>query len=285
MIQDIGEQSFRIEYIDRAPDSNSKVMFFNNGKLLVIHVSEKEHDIDYPEYDKISEQCKELTYLFSLDDTAYFRCELKENEAEIIRQTLSQKGMRATFEIRSFFRQVRPNALALVSITGMHLNGWYEKTVFCGACAHKLIHDQKERMMRCPSCGNMIFPRINPAVIVAVTHEDKVLVTRYKDREYKNLALIAGFNEIGESLEETVRREVMEEAGIKVKNIKYYKSQPWGFADNILVGYFCEADGNTDIVMDEEELSMAKWIKRSEIPINTESFSLTWEMINSLVDK
>ena len=285
MIQDIGEQSFRIEYIDRAPDSNSKVMFFNNGKLLVIHVSEKEHDIDYPEYDKISEQCKELTYLFSLDDTAYFRCELKENEAEIIRQTLSQKGMRATFENRSFFRQVRPNALALVSITGMHLNGWYEKTVFCGACAHKLIHDTKERMMRCPSCGNMIFPRINPAVIVAVTHEDKVLVTRYKDREYKNLALIAGFNEIGESLEETVRREVMEEAGIKVKNIKYYKSQPWGFADNILVGYFCEADGNTDIVMDEEELSMAKWIKRSEIPINTESFSLTWEMINSLVDK
>ena len=193
--------------------------------------------------------------------------------------------MRATFENRSFFRQVRPNALALVSITGMHLNGWYEKTVFCGACAHKLIHDTKERMMRCPSCGNMIFPRINPAVIVAVTHEDKVLVTRYKDREYKNLALIAGFNEIGESLEETVRREVMEEAGIKVKNIKYYKSQPWGFADNILVGYFCEADGNTDIVMDEEELSMAKWIKRSEIPINTESFSLTWEMINSLVDK
>ena len=285
MIQDIGEHSFRIEYIDRAPDSNSKVMFFNNGKLLVIHVSEKEHDIDYPEYDKISEQCKELTYLFSLDDTAYCRCELKENEAEIIRQTLSQKGMRATFENRSFFRQVRPNALALVSITGMHLNGWYEKTVFCGACAHKLIHDQKERMMRCPSCGNMIFPRINPAVIVAVTHEDKVLVTRYKDREYKNLALIAGFNEIGESLEETVRREVMEEAGIKVKNIKYYKSQPWGFADNILVGYFCEADGNTDIVMDEEELSMAKWIKRSEIPINTESFSLTWEMINSLVDK
>lgn len=285
MIQDIGEHSFRIEYSDRQPENSSKVMFFNNGKLLVIHVSEKEHDIDYPEYDKISEQCKELTYLFSLDDTAYFRCELKENEAEIIRQTLSQKGMRATFENRSFFRQVRPNALALVSITGMHLNGWYEKTVFCGACAHKLIHDQKERMMRCPSCGNMIFPRINPAVIVAVTHEDKVLVTRYKDREYKNLALIAGFNEIGESLEETVRREVMEEAGIKVKNIKYYKSQPWGFADNILVGYFCEADGNTDIVMDEEELSMAKWIKRSEIPINTESFSLTWEMINSLVDK
>lgn len=285
MIQDIGEHSFRIEYSDRQPENSSKIMFFNNGKLLVIHVSEKEHDIDYPEYDKISEQCKELTYLFSLDDTAYFRCELKENEAEIIRQTLSQKGMRVTFENRSFFRQVRPNALALVSITGMHLNGWYEKTVFCGACAHKLIHDQKERMMRCPSCGNMIFPRINPAVIVAVTHEDKVLVTRYKDREYKNLALIAGFNEIGESLEETVRREVMEEAGIKVKNIKYYKSQPWGFADNILVGYFCEADGNTDIVMDEEELSMAKWIKRSEIPINTESFSLTWEMINSLVDK
>ena len=125
----------------------------------------------------------------------------------------------------------------------------------------------------------MVYPRINPAVIVAVTNGDKILLTKYRDREYKKYALIAGFTEIGESFEETVRREVMEEVGIKVKNIRYYKSQPWGFADNILAGYFCEVDGSDQLIMDEDELSVAEWVSREDIPVRKEELSLTNEMI------
>ena len=103
----------------------------------------------------------------------------------------------------------------------------------------------------------MVFPKIAPAVIVGVTHGDKILMTKYAGREYKRYALIAGFTEIGETAEETVKREVMEEVGLTVKNIRYYKSQPWGFDSNLLLGYFCELAEEEEIHLDEEELSVA----------------------------
>lgn len=289
MIQDIGNHKWRIEYKTEKPAEDSQIMFFEQDTLLVIH--QGENTITYPKYKEISEHketskySEKLTYLFELDGIRYYRKSLNQTDGEAIKSYLEANGDRVTFEKRHFFRQVRPNEIALVSITGMHLNGWYQKSKYCGECGNKLTHDSKERMMRCPDCSNMVFPRINPAVIVAVTNGNKILVTRYKDREYKNLALIAGFNEIGESFEQTVEREVMEEAGLKVKNIRYYKSQPWGFTDNILVGYFCEVEGDIDISMDEEELSMAKWLDKSEIPANVESLSLTWEMIKVFADR
>ena len=125
----------------------------------------------------------------------------------------------------------------------------------------------------------MVYPRINPAVIVGVTDGDRLLLTKYRGRAYKKYALVAGFTEIGESFEQTVAREVMEETGLKVKDIRYYKSQPWGFADNILAGYFCEVDGDPTIQMDQEELSVAEWFQRDEIPVEPEDLSLTNEMI------
>ena len=125
----------------------------------------------------------------------------------------------------------------------------------------------------------MVYPRINPAVIVGVTDGDRLLLTKYRGRAYKKYALVAGFTEIGESFEQTVAREVMEETGLKVKNIRYYKSQPWGFADNILAGYFCEVDGDPTIRMDQEELSVAEWFQRDAIPVEPEDLSLTNEMI------
>ena len=92
-------------------------------------------------------------------------------------------------------------------------------------------------------------------------------------------ALIAGFTEIGETAEETVQREVMEEAGIKVKNITYYKSQPWGSANDILLGYYCEVDGSDIITMDSEELKYAEWVNREDIVLQPGNFSLTNEMM------
>ena len=111
----------------------------------------------------------------------------------------------------------------LAAITGFHLDGWYDKNHFCGRCANRLVEDDVERMLRCPVCGNMVYPRINPAVIVGVTNGDKLLLTKYNGREYKKYALVAGFNEIGESLEETVRREAkyMQKIPKKLKKIQF----------------------------------------------------------------
>lgn len=136
-------------------------------------------------------------------------------------------------------------------------------------------------MLQC-SCGNLVFPKIAPAIIVGVTNGDKLLMTKYANREYKRYALIAGFTEIGETPEQTVEREVFEEAGVKVKNIRYYKSQPWGFDSNLLLGYFAELDGDSHITMDTEELSTAEWIRREAIETEQDdrvNLSLTREMM------
>lgn len=134
------------------------------------------------------------------------------------------------------------------------------------------------RALKCPSCGHLIYPRIVPAVIVGVKNDDKLLLTKYR-KGFTPFALIAGFTEIGETLEETVSREVMEEAGLRVKNIQYYKSQPWGVVDDLLAGFYCEVDGDTDIHMDASELKLAEWKTRDEIELQPNDFSLTNEMM------
>ena len=93
------------------------------------------------------------------------------------------------------------------------------------------------------------------------------------------IALIAGFTEIGETLEQTVQREVMEEVGLKVRNIRYYKSQPWGIDGNILMGFFCDLDGDDTVRLDEEELASAEWFERAALPAEDDGISLTREMI------
>ena len=161
---------------------------------------------------------------------------------------------------------MQPKERVLAAATAWHLFVWYRDNQFCGRCGKKLVHSEMQRMLQCPCCANMVFPKIAPAVIVGVTHGDKILMTKYAGREYKRYALIAGFTEIGETAEETVKREVMEEVGLTVKNIRYYKSQPWGFDSNLLLGYFCELAEEGEIRLDEEELSVAEWVDYHDIP-------------------
>jgi NAD+ diphosphatase len=125
----------------------------------------------------------------------------------------------------------------------------------------------------------MIFPRISPAVIIALIDGDRLMLSKYAGRSYTRFALLAGFIEIGETAEEAVAREVMEEVGLKVKNIRYYKSQPWGIAGNLSIGYFCDLDGSDEIHLDEQELANAAWFDRSDLPAKDDGISLTREMV------
>ena len=125
----------------------------------------------------------------------------------------------------------------------------------------------------------MEYPKLCPAVIVAVTHGDRLLLSKYAGRGHTNYALIAGFAEIGETIEETVKREVMEEVGLKVKNLRYYKSQPWSFTDTLLFGFYVDLDGEEDITLDREELALAQWFDRDKLPEPASNGSLTSEMI------
>ena len=132
--------------------------------------------------------------------------------------------------------------------------------------------------MHCMDCKNTVYPKICPAVIVAVTDGDRILLTKYAGRTYRNYALIAGFTEIGETVEETVMREVYEEVGVHVKNLRYYKSQPWAFSDTEMIGFFAELDGPDKIKLQEDELSEAGWYHRDEIPDETMMNSIGSEL-------
>ena len=120
---------------------------------------------------------------------------------------------------------------------------------------------------------------------MGIVNGDKILLSKYAGREYKKYALIAGFAEIGESIEDTVRREVGEEVGLKVKNLRFYKSQPWSFTDTLLFGFFCQVDGDDTITMDDQELSVAQWVSREEVPDDPEGISLTREMMTVFKEK
>ena len=212
------------------------------------------------------------TYLFTIDDRRFYLGGAKSGEALCEHSTYEWEDV-------SFFRVSKPKYLSFAGITGWQLSRWYETRRFCGRCGKPMVHDEKERMMRCPSCGLMEFPKICPAVIIGVTHGNKILMSKYAGREFKKYALLAGFNEVGETIEETVHREVMEEVGLKVKNIRYYKSQPWSMSDTLLMGFFCELDGEEEIKLDQEELALAEWFERDEMPVKDEDCSLTNEMM------
>lgn len=138
-----------------------------------------------------------------------------------------------------------------------------------------------ERARQCGACGAVVYPSISPAVIVAVVDGERILLTKYANRPGSRMALVAGFMEVGETVEDTVRREVMEEVGLKLKNIRYYKSQPWAFSSSVLMGFFADLDGSSDIVLDKNELQEAAWVDRDDAPANDANISLTAEMIDA----
>ena len=265
MIQDIFPSKIDIAFKDIKAETSDFIMYFNQKGEIIAKT--ENGGIQFPAA-KDSPLPEETVYLFSIDEKRYFLA-LTQNETEL-----------AGFEYQGL-RELRGkcvNAGLLVAFTAYHLWRWYIDNRFCGRCAAELPFSETERALVCKKCGNTVYPRINPAVIVAVTKGDSLLVTRYRNG-YNHNALVAGFTEIGETFEETVEREVMEETGIKVKNIRYYKSQPWGIAQDILVGYFCEADGDDEIRLDENELKFAQWLKRDEIELQPDSISLTNEMM------
>lgn len=270
MIQDIGEHTFDNQYHPCPPDRESYALYYEDHAALVRKYPDR---IEFPKFrdiERLNEDIYEdAVYLFSIDGEWYYLVE------EINRERQSH----FTMENTEIFRYAEPQYLAFAGITGYQLHNWYQSRRFCGKCGRRMKKDSKERMLYCESCHNMEFPKICPAVIIGVTDGDKILMSKYAGRTYKKYALLAGFTEIGETLEETVQREVMEEVGLKVKNIRYYKSQPWSFTDTLLMGFYCDLDGEAAITLDREELAMAEWFQRDEIPVEPERGSITNEMI------
>ncbi|MBR6088871.1 MAG: NAD(+) diphosphatase [Anaerolineaceae bacterium] len=267
MIQDIYPDIFINHFEHFSPDPKDSVIYFQDGGLLV-HYNTGTADFEFPNWAAFTSTGKNI-YLFTVGEERFFLL----MEAADIPAGFKPYSLR---ELRAL--QHRSNKDMFIFYTAWHLWQWYRTNRFCGCCGAETEFDTLERALICPKCGNKIYPRINPAVIVGVTNGDSIVLTRYKGNHNYN-ALVAGFTEIGETVEETVRREVMEEVGLKVKNIRYYKSQPWGIASDILMGFYCDVDGDDTIHRDDSELKYAEWVKREDIELQPDALSLTNEMM------
>lgn len=270
MIQEITPHIYNNEYRPVEPDANSIILCYKEREVLV---RKEEKQINLPRFRDLEQQSQDLyeeyTYLFTIDDQRFYLG----NDVDL------NGKVSFSWENVGIFRSVEPQHLAFAEITGYQLHNWYQNHRYCGRCGKPMQPDAKERMMYCDSCKIMEYPKISPAVIVGVINGDSILMSKYAGREYSNYALLAGFTEVGEAIEETVHREVMEEVGLRVKNITYYKSQPWALSESLLLGFFAELDGDDTITLDEEELAMADWFKREELPVKPDNISLTNEMM------
>lgn len=268
MFQDITPHTLNIGFANRTPGDQDYLVSYKDSQVLVY----VEDGVIFPTIAEIRQfheiDSEKLTYLFDMDGNGFYL--LSEGLPET--PGLEYHGIR-------FFRDRNPSWLCFGGATAVHLAGWYENNRFCGKCAGHMASKRDERALYCPDCGLVVYPRINPVIIVGITDGDKILLVRNINSTYKNYGLVAGFMEIGEALEDTVRREVMEEVGLKVENIRYYKSQPWAFSESVLVGFFADVNGNTIPTLDGNELSEARWFHREEIPVENTPFSLTWELI------
>ena len=196
-------------------------------------------------------------YLFSIDESAYFLDESKVFDAHPVN---------FEFVVNRSFRTL-PNRLErLGGATAAHLAHWESLNQFCGRCGTTMNYGTTERSLVCPHCKNTVYPRISPVVIVAVENGNELLMAKNLDNPNPRLFLISGFVEIGESLEQAASREVFEETGIHIKNIKYFGSQPWPFSDALIAGFTAELDGKSDIKIDTNELATALWVHRNDIP-------------------
>lgn len=276
MLQDLAFGKLDNAYHDQLPQGQDVVICVRDGGIL-LHRDEDE-TLRLPKWEAAQAWTgdwtywneKPLQYVFCMQDANYFLW--MGNAGECPDPDFHYEQARG-------IRQIRSKEICFAAMTAWHLYNWYRVNRYCGSCGSKTVHDSKERMMRCECCGNMIFPRISPAVIIAVTDGDRLLLSKYAGRTYTRYALLAGFTEIGETLEQTVSREVMEEVGLKVKNIRYYKSQPWGVDGNVLMGFYCDLDGDQEIHLDRTELALAEWHHRSSLPAHDDGISLTREMI------
>lgn len=270
MIQDIYPHIYHNEYTPHEPNPEDIVLHYKDNTVFVKKEEQNISFLKFSEVVSVYPKAKEtFIYLFSIDKVSYY----------LIPELPEALFSNYHFENNRLFRTARPKDLAFAGITGWQLFTWYSEHKFCGKCGSPMKPDTKERMLHCPNCNTIEYPKICPAVITAVRNGNKLLLSKYAGREYVHYALIAGFTEIGETIEETVKREVMEEVGLKVKNLHFYKSQPWSFSGTLLFGFFCDLDGEDTISLDEEELSMAVWMDRESIPDDLEQISLTREMM------
>jgi NAD+ diphosphatase len=247
---------------------------FDRGKLLI----KSEKDIcsipETPDLEKINTEIIRRQYLGTLEGRACFAAELSGDCPE---------GTGLTFtDLRMLFGAIEEKFIWIAGRANQ-LVDWNQSHQFCGRCGKRNEDKTDERAKYCPHCGLTNYPRLSPAVIVAVLKKDRILLGRNKRFRLPFYSVLAGFVEPGEKLEECVRREIREEVGIRVKNIRYFGSQPWPFPNSLMIAFVAEHAGGK-ISVDGTELVDAAWFAKDDLPQIPPRISIARQLIDLFIN-
>lgn len=169
------------------------------------------------------------------------------------------------------------------SALSYQLMTWYVNHKYCGICGSQTKPKEDERAITCNACSSIIYPNISPAIIVGIISNDKILLARGVNFKNNMYSLIAGYVDVGESIEDTVKREVKEEVGLDVSNIRYYKSQPWPQSSSMMIAFLADGDETQTIKIDTNEIIDAAWFTRDNLPNHPTDRSIAGEIINKFI--
>lgn len=270
MIQDIFPHRFNNHYLAGINIGEEDFVLHFDGNSLLLKTAGDEFKMPRKkDFQEITEK-PESAFLFTLDDVPCF----------LVWDPLEADEPRLIYKDIRFLRSMKQQEFAWIGMAGFHLMNWYDQNRFCGKCGSATVHKPDERAMMCPGCDTVVYPKISPAVIVAILCHDKILLARNTNFPGAWYSLIAGYVDVGETLEEALAREVKEEVGLHVASIRYYKSQPWPFSGSMMIGFVAEADENQPIVTDNIEIAEAAWFTRGNLPEHAGNISIAGEMID-----
>ena len=180
--------------------------------------------------------------------------------------------------LRDLFGRIPEEELAIAAYA-VRIIHFDRTTRFCGRCGAENRPLRTERAKHCGTCGHLTYPRLSPAIIVLVQRDDRVLLARSPRFPPGMYGLVAGFVEPGENLEQALVREVREETGISINNIRYFGSEPWPFPDSLMVGFTVDFAGG-ELVADKNEIESVFWFDRDHLPRIPEKLSISRALID-----
>jgi NAD+ diphosphatase len=246
------------------------------GDRLLVQV--REHEASLPLVAGIeSLGCQPIRrqYLGLLDGRHCFSAEIPDGSE--LPDGWSFQGLRRLYGLL-------PEELFWTAGRAIQIVAWDRDHQYCGRCATPTENMPSERAKLCPKCGLHSYPRLSPAIIVLIERGNQLLLARSHGHPPGRYSVLAGFVEPGETLEEAVVREINEEVGLQVKNIRYFGSQPWPFPNSLMIAFTCEYAGG-DIVLEEAEMAEADWFTADNLPQIPPSISISRALIDWFVSK
>ncbi|GMU02209.1 NAD(+) diphosphatase [Corallococcus caeni] len=264
---------FQPGYEPPARSRDTALLFAVRGMDLL--VSEHDGRLDLPRCQALPDAAASAHFLGVLDDTDCYA-------APVPGDFTPPEGLKFV-PARSLYKQVDEATFAVAG-RALSIAEWDLNHRFCGKCGTATQRVPGERARRCPVDHTPFYPRISPAVIVLITRGDEMLLARNASFPEPFFSTVAGFVDPGESLEETVLREVKEEVGVDLRNVTYFGSQPWPFGRSLMVGFMAEYAGG-DVTVDGKEIAEARWFGVEDLPRIPPRLSIARHLIDTFIDQ